>query len=102
MDLFKNLKDLKSYCTELSNLQNSITANDTKVKIGKFKIVETPTKEAAKRLQQLLHKIIENEHTAMTEIYRRIEITLKEIQTDLYKSDDELKETTMTFGSKAK
>lgn len=102
MDLFKNLKDLKAYCTELSDLQSSITANGTKVKIGKFKIVDTPSDDAAKRLQQLFHNIIESEYTSMTEIYRRIEVTLEEIQTDIFKLDDELKETTLKFGSKVK
>lgn len=106
MDLFKNFRDLKTYCSELSTLMSSICTDGAKVKIGKFKIVETPSKDAAKRLCDKLNYIIETEHIEMANIYKKIEATLEEIQMDLFKRDEnkEVKkeEKPVKFGAKTK
>jgi hypothetical protein len=87
MDLFKNFKDLKAYCTELKDLAGGICIEGTKIKIGKYKIVQTPSKDAATRLKTILKEAIEKEHKAMTDIYKKIETTLEEIQLDLFKEE---------------
>lgn len=103
MDLFKNAKDIKVYCTELSELMKTITITGKRVKIGKFKVVETPSDIAAKRLHKKIRDAIICEHIEMTEIYNKIEATLNEIQIDLFKTDEEKEEkNTLKFGSKVK
>lgn len=84
MDLFKNLKDLKAYCAELSTLEKSICVDGTKLKIGKYKIVQTPSGDAANRLKKILKEVISKESDSMSGIYDKIEKTLKEIQIDLF------------------
>lgn len=101
MDLFKNFKDLKNYCTKLSELLAGINVDGVKLKIGKFIVVETPSKDAANRLKGLMHKVIEEEHQAMTGIYKKIETAFEEIQTDLFKNNEETEEKTVKFGKKA-
>lgn len=104
MDLFKNIKGLKAYCTELSELCQTISVSDTRVKIGKFKIIETPSKDAAIRLHHKIRDAIISEQIDMSEIYTKIESTLSEIQIDLFKegSEESKEDNTLKFGSKVK
>lgn len=105
MDLFKHMKDLNAYTTELLKLSNSISTLGSKVKIGKYKLVETPSEIAAERLQLLLQKAIGAEHKEMAAIYSKIETTLKEVQTDLFKdagTPEDSTDYTLKFGSKNK
>ncbi len=82
MDPF--MKGLKAYCTELSTLEKSICVDGTKLKIGKFKIVQTPSSDAANRLKKVLKEVISKESDSMAGIYDKIEKILKEIQIDLF------------------
>lgn len=86
MDLFKNIKDLKTYGEEIKELFCSITMNGTKVKIGKFKIIDTPCVEAAERLFIKISLAVESEMMEIKSMYDKIEDALEEIQTDLFKS----------------
>lgn len=93
MDLFKIIKDLKVYKKDLSTLFEGITQNGKTVKIGKYKIVGTPSEEAAKRLYERLRTTVENELTEVSNTYDKIENTIDSIQVDMFKySDEEHKE----------
>lgn len=91
MDLFKNIKDLKIYSRTLSELFENITLTGIKVKIGKFRIIETPSEDAAERLYNKLRTAVESELIEVKTMYDKIENTLKTIQVDLFK-DNEVKD----------
>lgn len=101
MDLFKNVKELKDYRKELTTLYNLITANESKVKIGKFRIIQTPTNEAAARLSMKLCTVIGKELEEITEAYSQIEQALENVQTNLFKNEEE-KEAQIVFNTKTK
>ena len=103
MDLFKNFKDLHNYCNELSSLLVSITAEGAKVKVGKFKVVNTPSKEMAEKLSEKLRAAVGAERTDMVDTYSRIETILEEAQTNLFHTDkDKKNEQAVAFSSKVK
>lgn len=90
MDLFKTIKGLKAYSNDLGQLYGSITAVlGTKVKIGKYKIIETPSKELAKRLREKLCDAVKEELDEITMLHEKAERILDEIQMDLFKTEEE-------------
>lgn len=101
MDIFKNIKELKTYTDNLTELCDSLVIYEAKVKIGKFKIIQTPSEMAAKRLHEKLHSAVEEELTEIKDACTRIESAFEQLQTDLFKTEvHEPKENTLTFGSK--
>lgn len=89
MDLFKIIKDLKAYKVNLSGLFEGITQSGKVVKIGKYKMVDTPSEEAAKRLCEVLRAAVENELIGVSNTYDKIEKTIDSIQVDMFKYSDE-------------
>lgn len=85
MDLFKNIKELNGYKKELSVFLEAIKKEKLKIKIGKYKIIETPSEIAATRLHEKLRSAVEGELIEVTNICTRIEKTINKIQTDLFK-----------------
>lgn len=100
MDLFKNIKELKAYTEGLRELCDGIAIHETKVKIGKFKIIQTPSEFAALRLHKKLHTAVHEELTEITEACAKIENALQSIQIDLFKVEEKKEENTLKFGSK--
>lgn len=89
MDLFKIIRDLKVYKKDLATLLEGIIHNGKVVKIGKFKMVDTPSEEAAKKLCEVLRAAVENELFGVTNTYDKIEKTIDSIQVDMFKYSDE-------------
>lgn len=102
MDLFKSIKDLKSYTKELAALLKNIEVSGTKVKIGEYKIVETPSDVAASRLVDVISSAVESEYVNVSDKYLKFEAALNEFQTDLFEAKKEVEpeENTLKFGSK--
>lgn len=101
MDLFKSIKELKTYTENLAELCDSLVIHESKVKIGKFKIIQTPSEIAAKRLHEKLHCAVYDELTEIKNACTQIESAFEQLQTDLFKTEvHEPKENTLTFGSK--
>lgn len=104
MDLFKNIKELKAYTNNLTELCDSLVIHETRVKIGKFKVIQTPSELAAKRLHDKLHTAIHEEQTQIADACVKIEAALQELQCDIFESivtTTEPEENTLKFGSKA-
>ena len=101
MDLFKNVKELKAYTNSLAELCDDIAIHDTKLKIGKFKIIQTPSEFAARRLHEKIHTAVHEELQEITTVCNKIEAALEEIQIDLFKTDEgKTEKNTLKFGSK--
>lgn len=88
MDLFKIIKDLKLYKKELTELYEGITCKGKTVKIGKYKMVETLSAEAAKKLWERLRETVGAELEEVSNTYDKIEKTIDTIQLDLFKCSD--------------